>query len=92
MPNVTVACPHCRPSWNRIRKLPAKLRELTHEAIDAMNETTARSIARCSGTTADGFGLVAGPLREPRRRLRLHGRALAVHRRAAGSWSTTKRG
>jgi beta-glucosidase/6-phospho-beta-glucosidase/beta-galactosidase len=38
MPNVTVACPHLPPSWNRNPKLPEKLRAFTREAIDNMND------------------------------------------------------
>ena len=38
MPNVTVATPHCAPCWAGNRKLPDKLRELTRQAIEHMNE------------------------------------------------------
>lgn len=38
MPNVTVVCPHVPPSWNKNPQLPAKLREITKEAIERMNE------------------------------------------------------
>lgn len=38
MPNVVVACPHMPPSWNRNPQLPAKLLELTREAIEQMND------------------------------------------------------
>ena len=38
MPNVTVATPHVAPSWAGNRGLPEKLRELTHQAIEHMNE------------------------------------------------------
>jgi hypothetical protein len=37
-PNVTVACPHCPPSWAKGPHLPARLREWATQAIDAMNE------------------------------------------------------
>jgi beta-glucosidase/6-phospho-beta-glucosidase/beta-galactosidase/glycosyltransferase involved in cell wall biosynthesis len=39
MPNVTVATPRVPPSWNRNPKLPQRLREFAHQAIDAMNES-----------------------------------------------------
>ncbi|HSI34550.1 MAG: family 1 glycosylhydrolase [Phycisphaerae bacterium] len=39
MPNVTVACPHVPPSWNKNPKLPSRLREFTRQAIDQLNET-----------------------------------------------------
>jgi beta-glucosidase/6-phospho-beta-glucosidase/beta-galactosidase/glycosyltransferase involved in cell wall biosynthesis len=39
MPNVTVACPHLSPSWNRNPRTPELLRKLTAEAIEAMNES-----------------------------------------------------
>jgi glycosyltransferase involved in cell wall biosynthesis len=38
MPNVTVATPHVAPSWAGNRNLPDKLRELSHQAIEHMNE------------------------------------------------------
>jgi beta-glucosidase/6-phospho-beta-glucosidase/beta-galactosidase len=38
MPNVTVVTPHCDGSWNRNPKLPAKLRQWAHEAIERMND------------------------------------------------------
>ena len=38
MPNVTVACPHCPPSWAKSPALPTKLREWAEQAIEAMNE------------------------------------------------------
>jgi len=38
MPNVTVAAPHVPPSWNRNKRLPQVLRELSQQAIDAVNE------------------------------------------------------
>ncbi len=41
MPNVTVACVHAGPDWNRSPRLPAKLRELTQEAIERINENGA---------------------------------------------------
>jgi len=39
MPNVTVVSPHCSPAWNRSPKLPQLLRDLTKQAIDAMNDS-----------------------------------------------------
>ena len=39
MPNVTVACPHCPPSWSADPDMPDKLRAWTGEAIDAMNDS-----------------------------------------------------
>ncbi|HSV15656.1 MAG TPA: family 1 glycosylhydrolase, partial [Tepidisphaeraceae bacterium] len=39
MPNVTVVTPHVSKEWNRSPKMPAKLREFTRTAIDAMNES-----------------------------------------------------
>ena len=38
MPNVTVVCPHCAPSWATNPKLPEKLREFAGKAIDSMND------------------------------------------------------
>ncbi|HWE02549.1 MAG TPA: family 1 glycosylhydrolase [Tepidisphaeraceae bacterium] len=38
MPNVTVICPHLAPEWNRDGKLPALLRKLSREGIDAVND------------------------------------------------------
>ena len=38
MPNVTVACPHLPPSWDKNPKLPDLLRKYAHEAIEAMND------------------------------------------------------
>ena len=39
MPNVTVVTPHVSKEWNRSPRMPAKLREFTKTAIEAMNET-----------------------------------------------------
>ncbi len=38
MPNVTVACPHLEPSWEKNPDLPELLRKFAHEAIDTMND------------------------------------------------------
>lgn len=38
MPNVTVACPHLDPSWDKNPELPNLLRQFAHEAIDTMND------------------------------------------------------
>ncbi len=38
MPNVTVACPHLEPSWEKNPDLPDLLRKFAHEAIDTMND------------------------------------------------------
>lgn len=39
MPNVTVVTPHVSKEWNRSPKMPAKLREFTKTAIEAMNDS-----------------------------------------------------
>ena len=38
MPNVTVACPHLEPSWERNPELPNLLRQFAHQAIEEMND------------------------------------------------------
>ena len=92
MPNVTVVdAALLAVVERRIRSSRTKLREWTQEAIERMNEDGAFDRPLLWYYSPMDSSLVAGPLREPRRRLRLHGRALAVHRRAQGSWSTTKR-
>ena len=41
MPNVTVACPHCPPSWAADPAMPRRLREWAREAIGQVNESGA---------------------------------------------------
>ena len=38
MPNVTVACPHLDPSWEKNPELPNLLRQFAHQAIEEMND------------------------------------------------------
>ena len=84
MPGVTVAVVHCPPRVER-GPPPAGCPADEDPAGDGGGRPGRRGVRRTPAAVLlpNGRDLVAGPFREPRRRLRLHGRTEPVQRRAA---------